>query len=123
MSELNNFYFKKHERLRKRVEFQAVFDNKLSKADKFIILYIKPNKFKYTRLGIVIGKKSGNSVKRNRFKRIVREAFRKIKSLIPENLDILVLPRKPLEISLKSQDIEKSFVDLLQKLLNQDFNS
>ena len=46
------------------------------------------------RLGISIGKRYGSSVKRNRFKRIVREAFRLNKHEMPP-FDMIVMPLVP----------------------------
>ena len=57
-----------------------------------------------TRLGITITKKCGSAVCRNRFKRIVRAAFREILPYIPTGLDIHVSPRRGFE-HLTSGDI------------------
>jgi len=45
------------------------------------------------RLGIVVSKKYGNAVKRNRFKRIVRIAFLEIAKNTDFNGDVVILPR------------------------------
>jgi ribonuclease P protein component len=47
-----------------------------------------------TRLGIVASKKLGNSVRRNRAKRLIREIFRQTDPPTdPSGLDIIVIPR------------------------------
>ena len=110
-------------RLKKRSEFEAVFNFRNSAADSDIVVFLMPNGLGYSRLGIVIGRKLGNAVKRNRFKRIVREAFRKLKNSFPANFDILVLPRNPLNTKLKSTDIENSLAMLVEKLYAKLKNS
>jgi ribonuclease P protein component len=44
------------------------------------------------RIGIVLTKKLGKSVQRNRIKRIIREAFRLTKSKLRNGTDIIIYP-------------------------------
>jgi RNase P protein component len=48
-----------------------------------------------SRLGITVGRKAGPSVKRNLFKRRVREWFRQHRDELPKPLDIVVIARRP----------------------------
>jgi ribonuclease P protein component len=45
----------------------------------------------YPRIGISVGKRSGNAVKRNRIKRLLREAFRTSQDKIPADFDYLMM--------------------------------
>ncbi len=51
------------------------------------VCYIKPRRAGKNRIGIVTGKKIGNAVKRNRARRIIREAFRLLDPVIKEKTD------------------------------------
>lgn len=46
-----------------------------------------------TRLGITVSKRIGNSVERNRIKRLVREFFRLNRRSFPHGLDIVITAR------------------------------
>ena len=122
MKEKINNKFPKHCRLLKKTDFDVVFNCKNSAADKNMIVYFKYNSLQYNRLGIVIGRKVGNAVKRNRFKRIVREAFRKSDFSMFESFDIVVLPRKPLNTELSSIEIEESFTFLIPRVCKKTTN-
>jgi ribonuclease P protein component len=47
------------------------------------------------RLGLVVSRKSGNSVQRNRIKRLVRECFRSWPELLPAGVDLVVISLGP----------------------------
>jgi ribonuclease P protein component len=47
-----------------------------------------------SRLGITVTKKIGTAVKRNRVKRLVREAFRLDPALLPDGIDLVVIAKE-----------------------------
>lgn len=59
-----------------------------------VIFDILCEKFPYRRLGLTVSKRFGNALLRNRFKRLVREAFRLTQYLLPPGLIIHVTPRQ-----------------------------
>lgn len=75
-------------------DFQSVYKNGKSKANKYLIVYIKES-YK-NRLGISVSKKIGNSVIRHNRARLIREIFRKNLSLYKEDkfYDVVVIFRK-----------------------------
>lgn len=79
--------------LRTSAQFDHVFAQKCSAAEGQIILYAARNELDYPRLGLVVSKKVGNAVARNRWKRALREAFRLQQHELPQSLDLVVLPR------------------------------
>jgi len=87
-------HFGKGRRLRRRAEFQKVFDSGQRIRGRFLTLLVAANPGSTTRLGIVASRKLGDSVKRNRAKRLIREIFRQ--SPQPDShtgVDIVVIPR------------------------------
>lgn len=73
--------FAKSGRLRKRSEFVkvAAFGKKLYLHDFIIVKAVSDHS--WPRLGVTVSRKVGNSVKRNRIKRLVREFFRNNRDL------------------------------------------
>jgi len=45
------------------------------------------------RLGITVTRKFGDAVRRNRAKRLIREAFRRCPELFPAGTDVVVIPK------------------------------
>lgn len=86
--------FPKKFRLRTQSEFDAVYHNNVFAADNVLVIQAKTNGFNYSRLGLSIGRKVGNAVQRNRWKRVIRESFRKRRTQFPVGMDIVVRPRK-----------------------------
>ena len=81
--------------LKKTSDFKAVYDENRSKADRYLVLFVKENGTDSNRLGISISKKVGNSVVRHHFCRLVREAYRLHEEMFNSGLDIVIMARKP----------------------------
>ena len=58
-------------------------------------VHARPNGLGRSRLGVSVGRKFGRAVVRNRFKRMVREAFRTSREVRAAGLDIVVVARDP----------------------------
>ena len=86
--------FPKSLRLLTKGDFDRVFARKCSTADGLMVVYGSVNELDRTRLGMVVSRKYGGAVRRNRFKRLMREAFRLSRSELPVGLDLVVIPRR-----------------------------
>lgn len=101
----------KKDRLLKRREFKRLSrDGKRLVGTRICIDWAKS--YKGTRLGITASTHYGNAPERNRFKRLVREAFRLSRAQIPSGIDLNVIPRK-LAKAAKLADIKAEFCRLL----------
>jgi len=73
----------------------------------FLVLY-RTNCLDVARLGLIVSKKcEKRAVARNRIKRLIRESFRKNKSLIA-GLDVVIIARK----GVTKENNNKIFIDL-----------
>ncbi|MFR1518181.1 MAG: ribonuclease P protein component [Clostridia bacterium] len=79
--------------LRKNNEFQRVYKKGRYKAGRYIVMYVMPNKKDINRIGIATGKKFGNSVQRNRMKRMIRESYRLSQDCMAKGYDIIFMAR------------------------------
>ena len=61
------------ESLKKNRDFQYVYKNGKSYANKCLVMYIIPNEQNKNRVGISVSKKVGNSVVRHHLTRLIRE--------------------------------------------------
>lgn len=96
-------------------EFDYIIrNNKCIKNSEFIIYYLE-NSFQRNRYGISVGKKIGNAVTRNYYKRIVRNICDKCKNNYSNSKDYIIIIRKRC-LELSFQEIEDSLKSLIYKL-------
>ena len=81
------------ESLKKNHQFQFVYKNGKSFANKYLVMYVKENGLDINRIGISVSKKVGNSVVRHRVTRLVRESYRLHENIFNSGLDIVVIAR------------------------------
>lgn len=87
-------------RLRRPAEFDTVFRRRRSASDEIIVVYGCENGLEHARLGLSVSRKVGGAVVRNRWKRLIREAFRINRTNLPAGLDLVVVPRSGAKPSL-----------------------
>ncbi len=69
--------FAPRQRILKAADFTAVYALRSRAVDSYFSVNVAPNSLGHARLGLSVGNKAvGNSVARNRVKRLVRESFR-----------------------------------------------
>ena len=85
--------FPKRLRLLTTPQFQRVFQRKVSAADETTIMYGCENDDSETRLGLSVSRKVGKAHVRNRWKRLLREAFRQTRGQWPRGIDVVLIPR------------------------------
>jgi ribonuclease P protein component len=82
------------ERVRRRTEFERVYETGVRARGRFLTVLARPNGLKGMRLGIAATRKLGGAVRRNRAKRVVRAIFRRNKGAV--GFDVVVIPRREL---------------------------
>ncbi|MBD3420044.1 MAG: ribonuclease P protein component [Chitinivibrionales bacterium] len=109
-----NEYFGKHLRLCQKNDIRNVLKSGRKARLGFFIVSCVPNSFQFDRYGIILSRKHGNAVRRNRIKRIYREILRKNKIMQAPYFDILIRPLYGKKIEYRC--ILKEYSEWLKKL-------
>jgi ribonuclease P protein component len=104
------------ERIRRRVEFQQVYDKGIRVHGRYSTLFVLPNALPVGRLGIAATRKLGGAVQRNRAKRLIREIFRRNK--VAPGFDIVVVPRREL-LGTTQTALETDYLNALNRGLRR----
>lgn len=114
---MTSFRFPKSYRLLKSAEFERVFERRRSRSDGRIVVYGCENGLAHCRLGLVVSRKCGNAVNRNRWKRCLREAFRLSLPALPAGMDLVVLPRASVKPA--TPDLIHSLTTLVARMVGE----
>lgn len=87
----------KGSRLRRHSEVRRVFDHGRSAAVGPVVAYVAARDDELpARYALVVGRRWGDAVRRNRIRRLLRESFRLARPGLPAGFDVLLLPRDPM---------------------------
>ncbi|HSU80320.1 MAG TPA: ribonuclease P protein component [Candidatus Angelobacter sp.] len=82
--------------LKKNSEFQVVFNEKQSVANRqFVVYKLNKDGQPFTRVGLSVSKKIGNAVTRNRIKRYIKNSLQQFGSRFKVGYDCVIIARKP----------------------------
>ena len=100
------------ESLKKNEQFREVYKKGKSLANKYLVVYVLENNQERNYLGISVSKKVGNSVKRNRARRLMKESYRHLlaEGFIPDgpqHYDFIMIARNTIS-GRKCAEVEKS---------------
>ncbi len=98
----------------RRDDFQRVWDNGKSWSHPLVILRAAANDKDTCRFGFVAGKKIGKAVRRNRTKRLLREAVRHRLNSIAPGWDIILISRAGAERA-EFKDIDAAVESILKR--------
>ena len=99
------------ESLKKNKDFQIVYRQGKSYANKYLVMYILKNELGRNRLGISVSKKVGNSVIRHHLTRLIRESYRLSEEHFQSGYDIVIIARVSAKEK-KYYDIESALIHL-----------
>lgn len=107
--------------LRNKKDFSAIYNRGKSFGGKYIVLFCRRNNLGYNRLGFLASKKVGNSVVRNRARRLMKESYRQIEASTIKGFDLILIARNTIK-DVKCEEVYKSMNSLLKKagLINKE---
>ena len=82
---------------------------------KTVVIRALPNGQGYSRLGLSVGSKVGSAIKRNRVKRLLREAYRLNRDKLTVPCDLVIVPRPGFPDG-SLREMEPDVISLLRKI-------
>ncbi|HYE83105.1 MAG TPA: ribonuclease P protein component [Clostridia bacterium] len=101
-------------KLKKNNEFKKVYNEGRYYVEKYVVMYIFMNNSALNRVGFSVSKKVGNSVVRNRVKRLMKEVYRQFAGRIKLGYDIVFTARAGSGTAGFSE-IEKNIKSIMKK--------
>ncbi|HEY3249385.1 MAG TPA: ribonuclease P protein component [bacterium] len=74
-------------------QFKATFREGARGVGDHAVVYVRPNGLAERRIGVTVGRRFGNAVRRNRLRRRLREAVRTLEVTLPAGVDVVCAPR------------------------------
>lgn len=97
--------------MKKNSDFQKVYQNGKSLANKYLVMYMIKNGSERNRIGISVSKRVGNSVVRHRITRLIRESYRLNEERFLTGYDFVVIARATAK-GKSYQEIESAILHL-----------
>lgn len=101
--------------LRRKEDFDRIYKKGKSVGDRYVVVFCLANHLGYNRITYLASKKVGNSVKRNRARRLMRESMRTTDVNIRQGYDFIIIARNTIN-GKKCADVKKSIEAALKRL-------
>lgn len=85
-----SYRFPQRLRLKTTPQFRVVYDAKVCERSGPLVVYARPNGLGHLRAGLSVGRRVGGAVRRNRVKRLLREAIRHRQHDLPTGYDLVI---------------------------------
>ena len=102
-------------RLRRNSDFERVRSQGRSWSSRSVVLAVTPNDLGTNRYGFAVGKRAGNSVVRNRAKRLMREATRQCHPHLRQGHDIVLIARNSFTPEMTQAEITQQIETLARR--------
>lgn len=99
--------------IKENKDFRRIYTRGKSYVSPVLVTYVLKNRSGDVRIGITTSKKTGNAVKRNRARRIIREAFRMVVPQVKQGYDFIFVARGKTPF-VKSTDICRAMTQELK---------
>ncbi len=101
-------------RLRQSKDFARLRQEGRVYRHPFLVLSVAPNDLSHNRYGFVTSKHLGNAVKRNRVRRLLREAIRHLHPRLRPGFDVVMVVRDQL-VGQPYSTVERTIVEMFRR--------
>ncbi len=105
---------KRYEMVKSHEDFNEIIKNGSKIKNKYMIIFKESKNFEKPNFGIAVGKKLGNAVTRNKYKRQIRNIVDKNRFLFANNHNYIIMIKKEAKLA-TFQDLEKELINSLRK--------
>ena len=102
-------------KLKENRDFRRVYNKGKSFVCPYFVVYLNKTRWDSVRLGITVGKKIGNAVKRNRAKRVITAAFSTVYPQIQAGYDFVIVARTRI-LNVKSTEVTSHLIKILNSV-------
>lgn len=95
-------------------DFNKVYSKGKSVGDKYVVVFCLKNNLDYNRISFLASKKVGNSVKRNRARRLMKESLRTSDLNLPIGYDFIIIARNTID-GKNCNEVKKSLENALKR--------
>ena len=106
---------KKYNIVKNNYEFNNIIETGKQIKNKYFVIYYKNNNLDKYRFGISVGKKIGNAVIRNKYKRKIRSVVDNNKKYYQKNMDYIIIMRKAC-LDAEFVEMEKKYSSLIYEI-------
>ncbi|MDD8014146.1 MAG: ribonuclease P protein component [Acidobacteriota bacterium] len=103
------------ERIRKKSDFLALYKKGSRLRGKYFDIVYLANQLPFSRMAVVVSKRVGNAVVRNKVKRWTRDLFRRNKDLMREPTDLILIMRKDI-VDLSREERKAEYLSAIRRI-------
>lgn len=112
--------FRAGDRVRKRPHYQAIYAGSAPLFTRRFVFYACPNGGNRPRFGMTVPKKMASAAERTRIKRLLREVFRRHRSSLPRDCDLVANAKRTARGARFSQ-VESDFLSAAERLAREGY--
>ena len=101
--------------LRKKADFDKLYKKGKSAGEKYVVVFARENGLPYNRTAFLASKKVGDSVRRNRARRLMKESYRSLQNQCVPGMDLIIVARNTIT-GTKCGQVRESLLRALGKV-------